>query len=340
MSSSQDINTPRKRYLLALTFVKKYGWMLALFLVLSTLGYSYVFGPVNVGDTALREFVVSPDDTLPSIADALEDEGLAKHWYALPFAAWMLGENEEVRPGGYRISPSMDAWMILHALKEAPYLSWVDVPQGLRKEEIAALFQAEFDWNEEEVQEFLEERSVSPDLSEGAYYSGTYLMPSDISARDVAARLRTKFEDAYAPYAHWASMEGMAWEDVVTFASLIEREAGRTDKKLVAGILQNRLERGMKLQVDATLQYITGSEEEGWWHPPSSEDKFIESPFNTYIYEGLPPAPIASPALSSIEAALDPDDTSCLYYLHDNKGQIHCAATYEQHKRNIDYYLR
>lgn len=340
MRPMNNSETPRKRYAFMLHAAKRYGWRAALLLVLLTLGYSFLFGPEDPRDVVPREVVVSPGDTLPGIADKLEKEGLAKHWFTLPLAAWLMGESPEVRPGGYRIAASMDAWTILHALKEAPYLSWIEVPQGLRKEEIAALFRAEFDWSPEEVAEFLEERSVSPDLSEGAYYSGTYLMPSDMAPRDVARRLRTKFEDAYAPYAHWASMNGESWEDVVTLASLIERESGRTDKKLVAGILKNRLEKGMRLQVDATLQYITGNEEEGWWHPPSSDDKFIDSPYNTYLYKGLPPAPIASPALSSIEAALDPEETSCLYYLHDSKGQIHCSATYQGHRENISRHLR
>ncbi len=338
---SPHIESPaKKNYLVALSLAKRFGIVIALVLIALTLTYSYIFGPANEQDTVKREVIVAPGESLPRVADSLMRDGLAKHWFALPLVAWLTGVNGEVRPGGYRIAPSMDAWTILHAFSEAPYLTWVDVPQGLRKEEIAMLFAKEFNWEEREIEEFLEERSISPDLSEGAYYAGTYLMPSDISARDVASRLRTKFEDAYAPYAHWASMEGQTWEDVVTFASIIEREAGRTDKKLVAGILKNRLEKGMKLQVDATLQYITGSEEEGWWHAPSSEDKFVESPFNTYIYEGLPPAPIASPALSSIEAVLDPADTSCLYYLHDNRGQIHCSATYEGHVANINRYLR
>jgi UPF0755 protein len=340
MQRTSEETIAKKNYFSALTFVRRYGWMVALVLVGVALTYSFIFGPVNADDTTAREVIVAPEETFARTADTLMRDGLTKHWFALPLAAWLTGVSAEVRPGGYRIAPSMDVWTILHAFSEAPYLTWIDIPQGLRKEEIAMLFAEEFQWNEQEVQEFLEERSISPDLSEGAYYAGTYLLPSDIAPKDVAGRLRTKFEDAYAPYAHWASMEGQSWEDVITFASLIEREAGRTDKKLVAGILKNRLEQGMKLQVDATLQYITGSEEEGWWHAPSSEDKYIESPFNTYIYEGLPPAPIASPALSSIEAVLDPADTSCLYYLHDNRGQIHCSATYEQHKINIDRYLR
>lgn len=340
MKNSVPEKNVREGYVRALQMVKRYGWIWILILVALSLLYSFIFGPKDPHDTITREVIVLPEDSFAHLSDTLMRDGLTKHWFALPLAAWVSGVHPEVRPGGYRIAPSMDVWTVLHAFSEAPYLTWIDVPQGLRKEEIADLFAQEFGWEGHEIEEFLEERSISPDLPEGAYYAGTYLMPSDISPRDVASRLRTKFEDAYAPYAHWASMEGKTWEDVVTFASLIERESSRTDKKLVAGILQNRLERGMKLQVDATLQYVTGNEQDGWWHAPSSEDKYIDSPFNTYIYEGLPPAPIASPALSSIEAVLDPEETSCLYYLHDSDGDIHCSATYKEHLANIDRYLR
>jgi len=329
-----------KRYSAAVRAVVRYAWIAALFLVFLALAYSFILGPSDADDSVVREVIVSPDDTLEEVGATLAVERLAKHWFTLSLAAWLTGSGGEVRPGGYQIAPSMDAWTLIHAFREAPYLSWIDVPQGLRKEEVADVFADAFEWDARDIEAFLTERSVSPDLSEGVYYSGTYLMPSDISPQEVAGRLRTKFEDTFAPLAEEAAKQKRPWAEVITFASIIERESGRLDKKLVAGILQNRLDKGMKLQVDATLQYITGNDEEGWWHVPHSDDKYVESPFNTYIYAGLPPAPIASPAFSSIEAALNPQKTSCLYYLHDARGLIHCSDTYSQHLRNIDYYLR
>ncbi|MBU1754819.1 endolytic transglycosylase MltG, partial [Patescibacteria group bacterium] len=83
-----------------------------------------------------------------------------------------------------------------------------------------------------------------------------------------------------------------------------------------------------------------GTEENGWWPIPKSEDKYLDSPFNTYQYKGLPPHPIANPGLASIAAALNPTATSCLYYLHDGKGQIHCSKTYSEHLANIRRYLK
>lgn len=328
-----------KRYSLVAQFAVRYGWIPAAFLVAVALSYSFVFGPANEKDAVPREVIVEPGDTLADVVVTLEHDGLVKHAFSVPLAAFVVGMARELRPGGYRIAPSMDAWSVLHTLTESPYLAWIEVPQGLRREEIASAFAETFAWDEPDIAEFLEERSVLPEFEEGAYYAGVYLLPSDVAPQDAARLLRSKFKDAFAPYELEAREEGKTWKEVVTLASLIERESSRTDKELVAGILENRLKKGMKLQVDASLQYITGNAEEGWWHAPSSEDKFVESPYNTYENEGLPPAPIASPARSSIEAALNPQPTSCLYYLHEH-GRIHCSPTYAQHLKNIDYYLR
>ena len=95
----------------------------------------------------------------------------------------------------------------------------------------------------------------------------------------------------------------------------------------------------MSLDIDATLQYVKGTEE-NWWPQVESKDKFIDSPYNTYKNTGLPPHPIANPGLAAISAALNPLTTSCLYYLHDKYGRIHCSPSYAGHKTNIELYLR
>src|SRR5690606_36216868 len=118
------------------------------------------------------------------------------------------------------------------------------------------------------------------------------------------------------------------WNDTVIMASLIEREAkGDDDRALIAGILYNRLEEGMRLQVDATVAYAAGVKEGELLR--SMFD--IDSPYNTYRYGGLPPAPIANPGLLSLEAALHPEPSEYLYYLHDKRGSIHYAKTFAEH---------
>jgi UPF0755 protein len=136
------------------------------------------------------------------------------------------------------------------------------------------------------------------------------------------------------------NMQVINQDTAIKIASIIQREAGgKSDMKLISGIIWNRLWKGMKLQMDATLQYAKGSEENGWWGQVDSEDKYIDSPYNTYAEEGLPPSAIANPGLAAIDAAYNPQKTSCLFYLHDKNRQIHCAKTYEEHKRNIKKYL-
>ena len=130
-------------------------------------------------------------------------------------------------------------------------------------------------------------------------------------------------------------------DTALKIASIIQREAaGKHDMALISGIIWNRIFDGMKLQIDATLQYAKGSEEEGWWKQVHPDDKEIESPYNTYLYKGLPPGPIANPGPDAIMAAFYPQKTNCLFYLHDNDRKIHCSKTYEGHKRNIQIYLK
>lgn len=124
--------------------------------------------------------------------------------------------------------------------------------------------------------------------------------------------------------------------DVLTMASLIEREArSLPEKRMVSGILWNRIERGMPLQVDAVFGYINDTDT----YSPSFDDLEIDSPYNTYRNKGLPPGPIANPGLNSILAAVTPTKTAYLYYLTGRDGKMHYAKTFEEHKANRAKYL-
>lgn len=103
--------------------------------------------------------------------------------------------------------------------------------------------------------------------------------------------------------------------------------------RLISGIIWNRLFINMNLQIDATLQYAKAntSAANSWWPAPLPADRFRKSPYNTYLNKGLPPAPIASPSVASVLAALNPKNTSCMFYFHDSAGRFHCSDTYDQH---------
>jgi len=332
------MDAPSRPNRLARTLRRAGLGMLAL-LVIFLLGYSYLFGPVDKRAPS-QEIVVEPETSMQELGRRLEEEGYIRSRYAFDAAYLGASNGRSVIAGGYRISRAMDTWTIAETFARPPALAWIPVTPGMRKEEIAELLRTRLGWSGEETEEWLTVHTApSPSFVEGVYYPDTYLIPSDYTPRQVAERMRGRFQEVFAPYANEAAEKGMVWTDVLTLASLVEREAARNDKELVAAILWNRIDRDMLLQVDATLQYIRGSEEK-WWPVPRSEDKYLESPFNTYQYAGLPPHPIANPSLDSIRAVLNPEWTDCLYYLHDYDGQIHCSTNYAQHKDFVDTYLR
>ena len=322
---------PRRTHLV----VGAIGAILALALLLVL--HARYFGPADAS-APMQDFIVSPDETFEEIAGTLKTQGYIKSITAFKIAYASAGHMRDIPEGGYRISASMDAWTVAEAFAEPPYLAWITFPPGLRKEQIANLLAKKLNWTPEEKEHWIEiDTAAFP--SEGVYYGDTYLIPSDQAPAQVAARLRGRFEELFAEYAPLAAKKNVSWTEVLTMASLIEREAAKDDKHLIAGILWNRINKGMRLQVDATLQYIRG-EEGDWWPVPSPEDKQLDSPFNTYKYEGLPPHPIANPSMDSIEAALNPTKTNCLYYLHDSDGEIHCSATYTGQVQNVNRYLK
>ncbi len=253
----------------------------------------------------------------------------------------------------------MTAWQIAKIIKAGPNMKWVTIPEGLRKEQIAAILAKQLGWSDEEQEKWVTNyTALSFDYIEGVYFPDTYLIPVNEKPIDVAARLRRNFEEQFAPYSQEALKQNIQWTTVIKLASIIQREAaGSEDMPTISGILWNRLNQGMKLEVDATVQYTYDSaqhygKEPGqyqdlnytiagdWWKPVKTVNEQINSPFNTYLYKGLPPRPIDNPGISAIKAALYPPTTECLYYLHDSNRQIHCAKTYEEHLNNIDQYLK
>jgi UPF0755 protein len=129
---------------------------------------------------------------------------------------------------------------------------------------------------------------------------------------------------------------GKPLDEVLTMASLLEKEA-RTpvSRRTIAGILWNRIDANMPLQVDAVFGYI----KKGDIYSPKFSDLKVDSPYNTYKYKGLPPGPIANPSLASIRAAVTPIESSYLFYLSDRGGRMHYSTAYSQHLRYKRMYL-
>lgn len=242
--------------------------------------------------------------------------------------------------GAYKLYATMTPAQILGVLNRPPYMKWVVIPEGLRKEEIADLLAKILGWPPTERAKFLRATQLTWNYREGVYFPDTYLIPVTEKPSDVANRLTTKFNEKFKPYLPQFNAQNIRWTTGITLASIIQREAAnKADMPLIAGILWNRLDQRMKLDVDATLQYARGDEGKGYWAPITVADKKSYSPYNTYRYAGLPPHAISNPGLSAIDAVLRPATTTCLYYLHDSKRVTHCANTYPEHLANIKKYL-
>ena len=212
----------------------------------------------------------------------------------------------------------------------------VRVEEGLRKEEIAQVVANKLDWGEQEKENFINSANI-----EGHYFPKTYLIYKDENPPEIVAMMLDEFNKATSKVKKPKSKQIINENTALKIASIIQREAaGKKDMNLISGIIWNRIFEGMKLQIDATLQYAKGSEEDGWWEPIVPEDKKIKSSYNTYLYVGLPPGAIANPGLDAITAAFNPQKTNCLFYLHDRNRKIHCTKTYEEHKKNIEIYLK
>jgi UPF0755 protein len=312
------------------------------FLLLMFGAFYYVEFSAPARRAEVEEVMVAQTTKEADLVNKLYEQGYVRSVWAFNFVLTIKGWHGKITPGGYRISKSMNAFEVAGVLANKPYTKWVVVPEGLRKEEIADIVAQVLPWDAEEKAAFINSYQIlklpAPD---GYFFPDTYLVPLNEGGLQVAERMYNHFNEKFAPYYAKALQENIKPETVVKFASVLEREgANSKDMRLIAGIIWNRLEKNMKLDIDATLQYAKGNTDIGWWPRLKSEDKNVNSPYNTYRNAGLPPTPISNPGLTTIDAVLNPDKTDCLYYLHDKLRRIHCAATYAEHLKNIDMYLK
>ncbi|MEK7060168.1 MAG: endolytic transglycosylase MltG [Patescibacteria group bacterium] len=240
----------------------------------------------------------------------------------------------------YGLDPSLLTKLSFYENLANPSVRIIRVQEGLRKEEIAEIMFNKLDWGEAQKNDFVNAHlALNSTNLEGRYFPKTYLINKDKTPSEVSATMFDEFSKQTDKIKKPKTAQIINENTAIKIASIIQREAaGKNDMRLISGIIWNRIFSGMKLQIDATLQYAKGNEEEGWWRQVNPEDKKIKSSYNTYLYKGLPPGAIANPGLNAISAAFNPQKTNCMFYLHDRNRNIHCSATYEEHKKNIQKY--
>jgi UPF0755 protein len=262
---------------------------------------------------------------------------------------WLLratGKADRIRVGEYRLTTGMTLDQALRVLTtpppEVPTVELV-IPEGYRLTQIAEEVQQQLEIPAERFLKALDgDVSLPPYLPgsarsvEGFLFPKTYeFVKADLSARLVAERMLEQFqiEAERLPFDRLDRLDVSPYE-LVIIASMIEEEARvERDRRLIAGVIYNRLRIGMALGIDATLLYDDPTPD----GELSSSDLESRSPYNTRIHAGLPPTPIASPGAASLLAALTPEDTDFLYYvLCGEDGHHRFAQTHRQHIRNVD----
>lgn len=327
---------PKKTSPLKLVFVI----LIVAILALAGIGLyvANLFEPTNPNDTAEQQFVIPKGQSIIKIGERLQEAGLIKNVLAFRLIVKKDNLSNKIQAGSFKINKAMTLSEIAQTLTTGTQDSWVTLQEGWRNEEIAESI-ARQNFSQFDKDEFIKLAKGS----EGKLFPDTYLVPLQITAEQFYSLLTNTYERKVAALDLTDNPQNLTANQVLILASLVEREGrGVQDMRNVAGILMNRLEINMALQVDATLQYANGYDQtqKTWWKEPLAKDKETISPYNTYLNAGLPPTPICNPGLDAIQAVLNPVPSDNLYYLHDSTGLGHYAKDYDEHLANINKYLR
>ncbi len=280
----------------------------------------------------IKSFVIAKDENFSAVSKKLSDEKLIRSSLFFSMYAKGVGLVDKIKVGTFKLSPSMPSKEILKVITGTPTDDWVTLLEGLRVEEMAEVLNSKL---QIPMREFIDV------AKEGYMFPDTYLFPKDYSAQQIAEIMMDNFERKYSDKIRSKIRNhGLSEDEGVILASIVEREArSQQARTMVASILLRRLKIGMGLNADATVQYALGyqKDEKSWWKRRLSKDDFkITSPYNTYLYSGLPPTPISNPSVSSLQAVADADPTTdYLYYYHDSKGNSHYAKSLEEHNANV-----
>ncbi len=277
---------------------------------------------------------IEKGSTASSIADQLSDAHIIMHARLLELILRLFGGSTGVHAGDYRFENAQNIFAVAYRLVTGDYgfpTVRITFPEGITVREAAKKIESSFST----IQAVDFENAAKQ--YEGYLFPDTYLLVSSSNISAIISVMRANFDTKIGPLSDDIRASGRTLSDTIVLASLIEKEA-RTDqsKRMVAGILENRLALGMPLQVDAVFGYIFNRDT----YSPSLKDIAVKSAYNTYTHKGLPPGPICNPGLSSIDAVLHPTKTKYIYYLTGKDGLMHYATTYAEHQANQKLYLR
>ncbi len=276
------------------------------------------------GNSEEISFVIKKGSGANIIASNLKKENLIKNALAFKFYVQVKDYSKRIPPGEFMLPQNLSLPKLVKVLLKGPTQIWVTIPEGLRREQIADIFISSLNLSGEAAANFRNQFLQNSASLEGYLFPDTYRIPPQTSAKEIRQMMLTNFQKKIAGL-------GLT-RDQLILASIIEREAKfDEDRPKIAGVYLNRLAQGMRLEADPTVQYAKGS-----WEPITVADyRNVISPYNTYLYYGLPPGPICNPGLKSIEAALHPEKNVYFYFFQTSDGHTFYSATLEEHQDKL-----
>lgn len=288
--------------------------------------------------------LVPPGATFTAVTDSLVSHGVVAHrgWFKL--LARLRRVDRSVKAGVYEFPRAAPAWEVLTKLERGEVLAQrFTVPEGLSIRELADLASGELDIPADSVIAAAHDPTVPAELGlpgptmEGFLLPNTYQLPADVTGRELVRIMGRTFLEQWKP--EWTirlDTLGLSLRQLVTLASIVEGEAAvDSEREVISGVYHNRLKLGMPLQADPTVIYAielqTGKRKARLF----LKDYQFPSIYNTYLHPGLPPGPISSPGLRSIEAALYPDSVPWLYFVARPDGSHAFSRNYDEHLAQV-----
>lgn len=317
----------------------------ALLLILATFGgwqlYRWGINRPSVGGEA-QTVVIQKGEGTSAVAERLYQAKLINSATLFKIYTRLSGLGANIQAGEYTILGRLSLKEVVALLQHGTFDAKVTFIEGWRREEMAEVLAKVM--KRPELKDEFWQQSVG---LEGYLFPDTYNFPSNIKAAEVVTKMRENFDKRVtASLRLGLARAGLSLNQAVVLASIIEREVKHDeDRPLVAAILVKRWRAGWLLEADATVQYALASagikpRGSDWWPKTlSADDLKIDSPYNTRLHKGLPPAPICNPGLKSLESLTKMPETEDWFYLSDKDGQMHYAKTLAEHNELVKKYL-
>lgn len=283
--------------------------------------------------------VVPSGESFRAVTMRLHAAGVLTHPWLLAAWARVTGLDRSVRSGEFRFDAPRSPIEVL-ALLQSPTDggALVTIPEGLTAEQVAALLEERGYGGRDVFRCAMQDPTLLLEFAlpasgvEGFLFPDTYAFPLATPPTEIVRTMLSRFRQQTADLAARRSAVGLTELQMVTLASVIEKETGAAvERPLIAGVFHNRLRLGMPLQSDPTVIYGRGDAR----GPITRADLAAAGPYNTYVHRGLPPGPIANPGRAALEAAIAPTATDALYFVSRNDGTHAFSATLEEHNRAV-----